>query len=675
MADIKKNYYGNESIETIDTERDQVRQKPTIYFGTNDVKGCAHGTFELVTNSLDEIREGHGNFIKVVVDDNNVITVIDNARGVPMGYNTAKETFNWYLVYCKLFASGKYNASNYGASAGLNGVGASITQFASTFMKVVSSRKELVIENGKEKLVGKRYTMNFKDGHPDGELIVEDYDGPTGTAVTYQPDRKVFLSIDIPVEIFLDRFRRMAMLIPNATIMLDYKGTPFTLSYPSGCAGYIEDACQDKVINDIIEISGECEGADDDFEDSEVYKAGFSVAFTFSRDVNFKEVYHNGTYLEEAGTSFDGFRYGLTKVIEEYARKSGKIAHNGRIQFTDIDEMLVAIISTDCPGNLSYFKGQYKTAIGNPLLRKLASSVTLEELRKWAATHKDEMDKIVEAVLLNKEAREKADSVKRKVIDKMKKDINSLGGKPAKFMKCKSTDASKTELYITEGDSAKGAVVLARDAEYQAIMPLRGKILNCLKESLERIMDSDIILDLIHVIGCGVEPRSKYIKDIPVFDINKLNFGKIIICTDADIDGGHIRCLLLTMIYRLMPTLLKRGHVYIAETPLFTITCDKQKYFAYNEEEKVKILGELGQQGYRDSQIKLERSKGLGENDADDMAVSTMNPATRRLVQVEYPEGDDSQFVELINTLMGTDLESRKNIIADHFDSVDVDID
>ena len=675
MADIKKNYYGNSSIETIDTERDQVRQKPTIYFGTNDVRGCAHGTFELVTNSLDEIREGHGNFIKVIVDENNVITVIDNARGVPMGYNPVKNTYNWFLVYCKLFASGKYNATNYGASAGLNGVGASITQFASTFMKVVSCRKELIEQNGKEKLVGKRYTMNFKDGHPDGELLEEDYDGPTGTAVTYQPDPKVFLDTNIPVEIFLDRFRRMAMLVPNATIMLDYKGTPFTLSYPDGCAGYINDACDDKVIKEIIQLYGECDGTDDEYDEGEPYHAKFEVAFTFNRDVTFKEVYHNGTYLEEAGTSYDGFKYGLTKVIEEYARKTGKIAKNQRLQFTDIDESLVAIVSTECPGNLSFFKNQNKTAIGNPLLRRLASSVTLEEFRKWSSIHKEEMDKIVEAILLNREARMKADSVKKKVIDKMKKDINSMGGKPAKFMKCASTDVTKNELYITEGDSAKGAVVLARNDEYQAIMPLRGKILNCLKEPIERIMDSSIILDLVHVIGCGIEPKSKHIKDLPAFDINKLNFGKIIICTDADVDGGHIRCLVLAMLYRLMPTLLKRGHVYIAETPLFTITCNKQKYFAYDEEEKVKIIGELRQQGMKESQIKIQRSKGLGENNPDDMAVSTMDPKTRRLIKVEYPEGDDRQFVELLETLMGNDLDGRKDIINEYFDEIDVAID
>jgi len=671
--DIKK-YYGNESIETIDNERDQVRQRPTIFFGTNDVRGCAHGTFELVTNSLDEIREGYGNFIKVIVEEDNVITVIDNGRGVPMGFNKNKNQYNWHLVYNKLYASGKYDSTNYGASAGLNGVGAAITQFASTFMKVVSCRKELIVENGKEKFVGKKYTMNFKNGYPVGDLIVENYDGPTGTATTYQPDKEVFLDVDVPIEIFADRFRRMAMLVPNATIVLDYKGAVIKFNYPNGTAGYIQDICEDKIIKDVIQLSGEMEGRDDENrEDSPIYKAKIDVAFTFSNDMSFKEVYHNGLYLQEGGTSYEGFRQGLIAVLDDYAKKNGKLALNQKFTTSDVEEILIAVISTECPGNISYLKGQYKSAIGNPMIKKLAVNTMVQEFRKWAAIHKEEMDKIIDAILLNREARLKAESVKKKVIEKLKKDINTIGGKPEKFVPAVCNDPRKTELYICEGDSAKGSVLQARNKDYQAVMPLRGKILNCLKVPLETIMDNSIIIDLVRVIGCGVEPRSKYMKDLPKFDLSNLNFNKIIICTDADVDGGHIRCLVITMIYRLMPTLLKKGYVYIAETPLFSIAYGKEKLFAYNEEERDKIVNNLKGQGARESQIRITRLKGLGENNPDDMHISTMNPSTRRLVKVEYPE-DDKQFVQLLESLMGNDLDTRKEIISKYFDEVEVDI-
>ena len=680
MADVNKNYYGNSSIETIDTEREQVRKKPTIYFGTNDVKGCAHGVFELVTNSLDEIREGHGTYIKVIYDENGVITVIDDARGVPMAYHPIKKQYNWYLVYGKLYASGKFNSSNYGAAAGLNGVGAAITQFASVFMTVTSIRDEAV-EWGKDKdgnsiptkTERRKYTMKFKNGFPDGELMMEDTDEPTGTMVVYKPDRAVFLDTDIPVELFLDRFRRMAMLVDKSKIILDYKGTEFVLHYPDGCAGYIDAICSNRIIKDIIQLHGETFGSDEDGVD-EPYNAKFDVALTFSRDTNFREVYHNGTYLEEDGVTYDGFKYALTKTLEEYARKNGMIAQNAKLSVGDVDEILVSIVSSECSGERSYFKGQYKTSIGNPLLKKLATNTVMEEFKKWSALHKEDMNKIIEAILINKEAREKANSVKKKVMNKIKSDINSISGKPAKFMKCESTDTSENEVYIVEGDSAKGSVVLARDGKFQAVMPVRGKILNCLKEPIERIMDSDVILDLCRVIGTGIEPKSRYIKELPAFDISKLNFGKIIICTDADIDGGHIVCLVLTMLYRLMPTLIKQGYVYMAESPLYTITCNGETDFAYNEEEKMKILSKLKQQGYADKNIDIQRSKGLGENDADMMWESTMNPVTRRLTKVEFPEGSEKDFGILLDALMGDDLESRRELIKAYFD-MDVAID
>lgn len=661
---MSKNNYGNNSISSLKNE-EQVRQKPAVIFGTNDVNGCAHAIFEIIANAIDEAREGYGNLIELEVSQDNVVTVRDNGRGVPMDWNENEGKFNWELVFCQMYASGKYDSNNYSASLGLNGLGATSTQYASEFMRVTSIRD------------GKKYVMNFKEGVPVGKLeITPDNSGLTGTEIMFKPDRKVFTGIDVTANFYVDKIRRQAMLHPTVTFVIKYKDlNEITLHYEEGIKGFINEVCEKQLINGAVQFTGTVNGCDDEAT-QEFYELDMGLAMSFTRDeIYFVEMYHNGAYLKDwyENVTDDALRSAISKVIEEQAKEQSKIGKSERINFKDVEEIMVAVGYTSSPGSLTYFKNQTKTAIGNPFIKDAYYKFVYNSFKRWAVENKAQMDRIVSEVLLNKQARESAEAVKKKVIKKITSSIDTLGGLPAKFVECASKNPMEREIYIVEGDSACGSCKQARDARFQAIMPVRGKILNCLKEDLTRIFNSEIITDLIKIYGCGVEVKSKYIKDLPQFDITKLNWSKIIFCTDADLDGMQIRCLLIVMIYRLMPSLLKHNKVFIAETPLFEIIAKGKTYFAYDESEKTAIVENLHSMGIKDTAIKINRSKGLGENDPDMMSISTMKPETRRLVPIQYVDGDE-QLANLMNALLGDDIESRRYLINEYFD-MEVDID
>lgn len=652
--------YDNNSISSLKDEQ-QVRQKPAVIFGTNDVNGCAHSIFEIIANSIDEAREGYGDIIQVTIEDDNTVTVEDNGRGVPMDWNEAEQKYNWELVFCQLYASGKYDSSNYSASLGLNGLGATSTQYASEFMEVTSIRD------------GKKYIKRFEKGKPVGDLEVTPIETSlTGTRIRFKPDREVFTNIDVPATFYADKMRRQAMLHSKLTFILKYKNlNEIELHYEDGIKTFIDEIIPKKMIDKVIEFNGKDRGSDD-IDVPVQYNLDMGAAITFSRDVHFIEMYHNGAYLKDSTENVTdiAMRNGVTKALEEVAKERNKIAKNEKLSYKDIDEIISCIGYTSCPGNLTFFKNQTKTAIGNPFIQMAYQRFIYTEMKDWCIRNKDQSNKIIDEVLLNKKARESAEAVKKRVIKKLSAPIDSIGGLPAKFVECDSKDPTKREIYIVEGDSACGSCKQSRNASFQAIMPVRGKIMNCLKEDLTKILNSEIITDLIKIYGCGIEVKSKHIKDLPKFDINKLNWDKIIFCTDADLDGMQIRCLLITMVYRLMPSLLKYGKVYIAETPLFEIIAKGKNYFAYDEQEKVGILNNLYSQGLKDKQIKVNRSKGLGENDPEMMSISTMNPATRRLIKVKYIDNEEKLY-NLINALLGDDIASRKTIIEEYFEIAD----
>lgn len=658
--------YGQQSISSLKEEQ-QVRQRPAVIFGTNDEYGAAHGIYEIIANAIDEAREGYGDQVRVSIYKDGSVEVSDDGRGIPMDWNEREQKYNWELVFTTLYASGKYDNSSYGASLGLNGLGATAMQFASEFMEVASTRD------------GKTYLMRFEKGRPVGELqIVEPIRKGTGTTIRFKPDPDVFINIKNSVmtpEYYINLLRRQAMLHEGLEIVLFHEelGKEIVLKYDEGMAGFVKDVISKPMTKEPLVFEGYSEGTDDPDINPDPYRVDMRLILGFSRETNLCELYHNGSHLYEGGVTYEALKFGLMRGFEDYAKEIGKLTGNERLAFGDIESVLVAVGDTNAPGNRTFFKNQTKAAINNPFIGNEYSQFVYNNIRSWLANDR-QSERVLEEILTNRKARIEASKVTRKVVRTLNKGVSGLGNKPDKFVDCRSKIPHERELFIVEGDSALGSCKLSRDASFQAIMPVRGKIINCLKEDLTRILSNEIIIDLLRVLGCGVEVKSKYIKDLPKFDIDKLNWGKVIICTDADLDGMQIRCLILAMIYRLCPSLLKMGKVYIAETPLYEINHKKDTFFAYSDNEKDSILKKLEEVGAKEGNIKVQRSKGLGENDPEMMSVSTMAPETRRLIKVEYPENDED-VANYFNALLGDDIETRRILINEYFELTSVDID
>lgn len=652
-------YGNNDDVMTILREEESYRSRPGVIFGTNDERGAAHGVYEIIANAIDEAREGFGKQIRLTIHTDDSLEVSDDGRGVPMGWNEKYQKYNWEIVFCTPFGSGKMDSKNYNQSLGLNGLGATAMQYTSAYMDVTSVRG------------GKTYIKHFIRGKSSGDLEVKDTpDASSGTTIRFKPDDEVFTcttGIVTSMEYYAGLLRKQAMLHPGVEFIIkdEKSNTQVVLRYDDGIKEFINTFCKSPMLKDTLYF--EDTALVRNSSNSPEFTLNMRFAINFSRETPLSELYHNGSHLTEGGVTSDAFKSGVTKAFEDVAKQFGKLNRGDRLLFRDIESVLVIVVDTNAPGHETFFKNQTKEAIINEVFKQPVGQFVYGCVRRWAEADRVQSDRVIEQILLNKQAREEADKVTRKVVQSISKGISGIGNKPEKFTNCRSKDPARREVYIVEGDSAKGACVLSRDAEFQAIMPIRGKILNCLKADITRVMNSDIIVDLLRIIGCGVEvqPKNGDIQ-LPKFDINKFLWNKVIICTDADIDGMQIRCLLLTMIYRLCPTLIKMGKVYIAETPLFEITAGKETYFAYTQQEKDQLMKKLENMGFKDGQIKVQRSKGLGENDADMMSKSTMNPETRRLIQVEYPD-DDSNTANVFNALLGDDIESRKMFITEYF--------
>lgn len=647
---------------------DQVRKKASVIFGTNDERGAAHSVYEIIANSIDEAREGYGKQIRIEFKANGEVIVEDDGRGVPMGWNEVEQKWNWELVFCTLYASGKYDSSNYGGALGTNGLGATATQYASEYMEVYSTRD------------GKTSFMRFEKGYPVGKLkVMPAIKEGTGTTIKFKPDSEVFSGIKKSImspEYYMDLLRREAMLHDGLEIVLKHADLEHEvhLCYPNGISEFIDTACERAILKKTVYFEDTVEISNEDVGDNTPFAFKERLALNFSRENSLVELYHNGSHLFEGGETMDALKIGMLKAFEGIAKDNGKLGSGSHFLFRDIESILVCIGDTNAPGHMTFFKNQTKGAVNNESFGLAYAQFVYSSIRNWEKQDKASVAKIVEEIIVNKTAREEAEKVSKKVVNQLSKAVTNSGNAPKKFINCKSKSLMDRELWIVEGDSAAGSCKLARDANFQAIMPVRGKIINCLKEDLSRILNSEIVVDLLRIFGCGVEAKSKYIDNLPAFNLMNLNWGKIIICTDADIDGLQIRCLVITMIYRLCPTLLKAGKVFIAETPLFEMTYKDITEFAYTEEEKALMFKRFENMGIPANKVKVNRSKGLGENDPEMMSKSTMHPATRRLVPVEYPQNDE-QLGMIFETLLGNDIESRRSIIEEYFKITDVDID
>lgn len=652
----------NRNMKRLKDEQ-QVRKRPAPIFGTNDENGAFHSVDEIIANSIDEAREGYGKIISVTVDEGNIVTVDDEGRGLPMDYNEDEQMYNWELALCTLYASGKYDDSQYGQSLGLNGLGLTATQFASSFMDVWSTYG------------GKTRYIHFEKGRPVGNMkLLDPIKGGTGTKIRFQPDEEVFPALrhkTLTADMFLPLLNSQAMLHAGLKIIFNHYeiGHEVTFLYEGGMAEFIDKVIEDKtLIPNAVEFFDNATGTDDPETNPEKYKVDMKVAFNFCRDHTLVKIYHNGSIMFEGGKTVDGFEAGITKAFTDVARANNKLTRADKFLYKDIESLLICVASTDAPGNRTWFKNQTKGAINNPFIGQAFMEFTYNKVRYWLENNKAFADKVIAEAIISKKAREDGAEVSKKVIRNLSKTV-SFTNKPKDFRDCSSKNIFERELYIVEGRSALGSVKLACNPKFQGVMPVRGKPINCLKENVTRALNNDIIIDLYRVFGCGMEVNNKNLQDLPKFDIKKLNWGKLIICTDADVDGMHIRCLIITMMYILSPSLLKSGKVYIAETPLYEMTYKKDTRFAFDENEKDSIMQEFTNLGAKEGQVKIQRSKGLGENDPEMMSISTMRPDTRRLIPVEYPE-NDSELITYFNALLGDDLETRRILIDEYFDLV-----
>lgn len=647
----KKPQYNNDSIVALKEEQ-RVRQKPAVIFGSDGVDGCEHAVFEIVSNSVDEAREGYGDKIVVTRFADKSVEVQDFGRGLPVDYNNTEKRYNWELVFCELYASGKYDNSSGGSyefSLGTNGLGLCATQYASEYM-------EAEIHTG-----GFKYTLNFKKGKPDGGMVKEPYSKrDTGTRIKWRPDLEVFTDIDIPLEYFQDMLRHQSVVNAGVRFILkDQIGKGFETYeyyYEKGIEDYIAERVGSDALTGIQSWKNESECRDR--EDLGTYRLVTNVVVTFSNKVQFKEFYHNSSYLANGGSPEKATRAAFLSQIDSYLKQNNKYQKSdSKISFQDIEDCLAIVISSF--STQTSYENQTKKAINNKGIQDSMTAFLKHQLEIYFIENPLEAEKIGNQVLINMRSRVKAEKTRQGIKESLIQNVSNLTNRIQKFVDCRSKDTSVRELFIVEGDSALGACKQSRNSEFQAIMPVRGKILNCLKCEYDRIFKSDIITDLIKVIGCGVEVKSKPKsgKDLVSFNLDMLRWNKIIICTDADVDGFHIRTMILAMIYRLMPTLINEGKVFIAESPLYEITCGDETWFAYTEKEKADVVSKLG-----GKKFSIQRSKGLGENDPEMMSLTTMNPSTRRLIKIEPSMAEE--MAQKFDLLLGDDLAGRKDYIA-----------
>ena len=635
--------YNNESITSL-KGADRVRLRPSVIFGSDGLEGCQHSIFEILSNSIDEAREGFGSLIEVKRYQDHSVSVKDYGRGIPVDFNSKEGRYNWELVFCELYAGGKYqnnSGENYEFSLGLNGLGTCATQYSSAYMDTVIHRD------------GYCYTLHFEKGENIGGLKKEPTNDVTGTEIKWLPDKDVFTNIDVSLSFFQDILKKQAIVNAGLTFILydEETDSSFTYFYNKGNQDYLQELNAGKGFTEVQYYEQETKGRDR--EDKPEYKLKFQVAFCFNNEVNLLEYYHNSSFLEYGGSPDKAVKNAFVFAIDKYLKANALYKkEEKKITFSDIEDSLILVINSF--STVTSYENQTKKSITNKFIQDAITEYLRHQLEIYFIENKVEADKIAAQILANKRSRETAEKTRVNIRKKLTGNID-MNNRVEKFVNCRSKDITKREIYIVEGDSALGACKLGRDAEFQAIIPIRGKILNCLKADYNKIFNNDIITDLLKVLGCGVEMKSKH-SNINSFDLEQLRWNKIIICTDADVDGFQIRTLILTMLYRLVPTLIKEKKVFIAESPLYEITCGKDTYFAYSDSEKNSITAKLKNKKY-----KINRSKGLGENQPEMMWETTMNPETRRLILVSEDEAEKTQ--QKFELLLGENLKGRKEFI------------
>ncbi len=623
------NKYDGTSIKILEG-LEAVRKRPGMYIGSTDKRGLHHLVWEIVDNSIDEAINGYGNKIKIILHADNSISIEDEGRGVPVdkhanGMDTPE------VIYTILHAGGKFESSGYTVSGGLHGVGASVVNALSKWMEVTIKRD------------GYEWFISFKNGGKvDKKLTRGEKTSKTGTKVRFMPDPEIFSTTSFSFSTICERMQESAFLLKELTIVLinekDDKREEF--HYENGLQAFVEYFNEDKVgLHKVIEFNG--------IKD----KIDVSIALQYTESYSENIVsFVNNVKTPDGGTHEVGFKTALTRVFNDYARKNGYLkAKDKNLEGPDTREGLTAVISLKIPENLLQFEGQTKSKLGTPVARTIVENIASEKLQFFLEENNEAATKIIQKIVKSKSVREaarKARDEARNGKDKGKKERIING----KLTPAQSKNPKINELFLVEGDSAGGSAKTGRDRKYQAILPLRGKVLNTEKASLEEAYKNEEINTMIHAIGAGAGSD---------FDIADSNYDKVIIMTDADVDGSHIQILLLTFFYRYMKPLIETGHLYIAMPPLYKIECGKEGEYAWTEEDRKNLL-----EKYKGKPTKTQRYKGLGEMDATQLWETTMDPKTRSLIKVSI--NDAALAEKRVSVLMGDKVDPRKDWIEEN---------
>ncbi len=621
--------YDESSIKILEG-LEAVRKRPGMYIGSTDKRGLHHLVWEIVDNAIDEVINGFGNKVRIILHADHSVSVEDEGRGVPVGkHASGKDTPE--VIYTVLHAGGKFESSGYSVSGGLHGVGASVVNALSKWMEVTIKRE------------GYEYFISFKDGGKvDQKLIKRDKTSKTGTKVRFMPDDEIFSTTNFSFTTVCERMQESAFLLKGLTVeVIDEEDEKHeTFHYESGLQAFVEYINEDhKCLHKVVEFNGEKD------------KIDVSIAFQYNETYSDNIVsFVNNVKTSDGGTHEVGFKTALTRVFNDYARSHGYLkAKDKNLEGPDTREGLTAIISLKIPEELLQFEGQTKSKLGTPSARTIVENVVSEKLQFFLEENKESATKIVEKMIKSKTVREaarKARDEARNGKDKGKKERIISG----KLTPAQSKNPKINELFLVEGDSAGGSAKTGRDRKYQAILPLRGKVLNTEKASLEEAYKNEEINTMIHAIGAGAGSD---------FDIEDSNYDKVIIMTDADVDGSHIQILLLTFFYRYMKPLIETGHLYIAMPPLYKIECGKEGEYAWTEEDRKNLL-----EKYKGKQTKTQRYKGLGEMDATQLWETTMDPKTRSLIKVSIR--DAALAEKRVSVLMGDKVDPRKDWIEEN---------
>ena len=618
-----KGQYGASQIQVLEG-LEAVRKRPSMYIGSISGRGLHHLVYEVIDNSIDEALAGYCSLIEVVIHHDNSITVKDNGRGIPVDmHKVGKPAVE--VVMTILHAGGKFGDGGYKVSGGLHGVGVSC-------VNALSEHMEVEVRRG-----GKVYGIEFVRGKTVVPLYEKGTTEETGTIVHFKPDAEIFTELVYSYETLRIRIRELAFLNKGVKIILsdERSGKTETFHYEGGIIEFVKyvDENKDKINEKPIYIEG--------IKENNIVEVAIQYCDTYNENIF---TFVNNINTEEGGTHLSGFKQALTRTINDYARKIGTLKENDdNLSGDDVREGITAVISIKVPE--PQFEGQTKTKLGNSEIRPIVDNMVSEGLAEFFEENPAVAKKIVEKSIISARARLAARKARELTRRKNALEISSL---PGKLADCQSKDAAETEIYLVEGDSAGGSAKQGRDRRFQAILPLRGKILNVEKARLDKILSSEEIRNMITAFGCGIGEE---------FDINKARYGKIIIMTDADVDGAHIRTLLLTFFYRYMQPLIKEGHVFIAQPPLYLVRKGQKHMYAYSDDELQKVLDEVG----RDNNPYVQRYKGLGEMNPEQLWETTMNPEARTVLQVHLEDAAEADAI--FSVLMGDKVEPRRQFI------------